>query len=272
MLRRIKPSPSPAMAVALVALFIALGSGAYAATNPPANSVGTKQLKNGAVTNAKLANNSVGNDKIKEGAIGPKRLENGAVTAEKVKDGSLLAKDFAPGQLPAGPQGPQGPQGAAGPQGPAGAAGPPGPSGNGLVVKDANGNVVGTAVAYDGYSIETLLNDGTIQDVNATTGQIGYDTPGNFFYASTDCTGPPYVSSVSSAQTPFAAPTHRAVGDPLYTASPSTVSVMQGSAEYYDGTCQSFSPSGSSLLHPITPTGTTITTASFTGPLTVAKQ
>ena len=111
------------MAVALVALFIALGSGAYAATNPPANSVGTKQLKNVAVTNAKLANNSVGTDKIKEGAIGPKRLENGAVTAEKVKDGSLAARDFAPGQLPSGPQGPQGAQG------PAGAVGPPGPGG-----------------------------------------------------------------------------------------------------------------------------------------------
>lgn len=42
--------PSPAMVVALIALFVALSGGAYAAINLPANSVGTKQLKNGAVT------------------------------------------------------------------------------------------------------------------------------------------------------------------------------------------------------------------------------
>jgi hypothetical protein len=46
--------PSPAMVVALIALFVALGSGAYAAINLPANSVGTKQLKNGAVTRVKI--------------------------------------------------------------------------------------------------------------------------------------------------------------------------------------------------------------------------
>jgi hypothetical protein len=76
------------MGVALLALFVALGGGAYAAVSAPANSVGTKQIKNGAVTRTKLANN--------------------AVTSAKVKDGSLLAQDFKAGQLPAGPPGPQG--------------------------------------------------------------------------------------------------------------------------------------------------------------------
>ena len=55
MLKRIMPSP--AMAVALVALFVALGSGAYAQVT--ANSVGTAQLRTGAVTHPKLAHNSV---------------------------------------------------------------------------------------------------------------------------------------------------------------------------------------------------------------------
>jgi hypothetical protein len=52
-----RSAPSPAMAVALVALFVALGSGAYAQVT--ANSVGTAQLRNRAVTNPKLAHNSV---------------------------------------------------------------------------------------------------------------------------------------------------------------------------------------------------------------------
>jgi hypothetical protein len=97
--------PSPALVVALVALFVALGSGAYAAINLPANSVGTKQLKNGAVTNKKLRNNSV--------------------TSTKVKDYSLRAKDFKPGQLPAGTRGRLGTTGPQGPQGQQGAPGTP---------------------------------------------------------------------------------------------------------------------------------------------------
>jgi Collagen triple helix repeat (20 copies) len=41
--------------VATLALFVALGGGAYASTQLKKNSVGTRQLKNGAVTAAKLA-------------------------------------------------------------------------------------------------------------------------------------------------------------------------------------------------------------------------
>lgn len=115
---RIKPSP--AMAVALLALFISLAGGAYAATSLPRNSVGTAQLRdqavtvhklafdsvgtrrifNHAVTNAKIADNAVGTFKIRESAIGPRRLQDNAVTSAKVMDGSLQASDFASGQLP----------------------------------------------------------------------------------------------------------------------------------------------------------------------------
>jgi hypothetical protein len=57
--------------LALLALFVALGGTSVAATNAvlPRNSVGTKQLKNGAVTPTKIRNNAVTSAKIKNGQI-----------------------------------------------------------------------------------------------------------------------------------------------------------------------------------------------------------
>jgi len=90
--------------VAYVALFIALGGTSYAAIKLPANSVGTRQLR------------------------------RGAVTAAKVKSHSLLLSDFKAGQINGGgaqgPQGPQGPQGAPGRDGAPGHAGAPGVDGH----------------------------------------------------------------------------------------------------------------------------------------------
>src|SRR5215475_9110879 len=51
--RRLR-APSPALVISLIALFVALGGTTYAATSLPTGSVGTKQLKNGAVTASKI--------------------------------------------------------------------------------------------------------------------------------------------------------------------------------------------------------------------------
>lgn len=56
--------PSHATIVAYLALFVALGGTTYAATSLPANSVGTKQLANGAVTTGKLHNQAVTAGKV----------------------------------------------------------------------------------------------------------------------------------------------------------------------------------------------------------------
>ena len=51
--------PSPAMAVALLALFVAIGGVGYAAVKLPKNSVGAAQLKRNAVSSAKVKNRSL---------------------------------------------------------------------------------------------------------------------------------------------------------------------------------------------------------------------
>jgi hypothetical protein len=57
--------PSPSLVIAVVALFVALGGTSFAAINAlPKNSVGTKQLKNNAVTGTKIADGTVTASKI----------------------------------------------------------------------------------------------------------------------------------------------------------------------------------------------------------------
>src|SRR5215212_2700302 len=72
MLERIRAQLSYANVMSTIAVFIVLGGGAYAATKLPKNSVGTKQIKNGAVTKAKLAKRvNLGGAKGDTGAQGP---------------------------------------------------------------------------------------------------------------------------------------------------------------------------------------------------------
>jgi hypothetical protein len=85
MLRQVRSGLTYANVMATVAVFLALGGGAYAALKLPKNSVGSKQIK------------------------------RNAVNSSKVKNRSLLAADFKAGQLPAGPRGLQGDRGPVGP-------------------------------------------------------------------------------------------------------------------------------------------------------------
>jgi hypothetical protein len=62
--------PSPAMIVACLALMVALGGTSYAAIKLPANSVGTKQLKKGAVTGVKVKKNALGGAQVNESTLG----------------------------------------------------------------------------------------------------------------------------------------------------------------------------------------------------------
>ena len=84
--------PSPALIVACIALFVALGGTSYAVAQLPADSVGSKQIR------------------------------KSAVTSTKIKDGTILVDDLASATRTAL----RGATGATGPAGPAGATGDPG--------------------------------------------------------------------------------------------------------------------------------------------------
>jgi hypothetical protein len=128
--------PSPAMVVALIALFVALGGVAGAATTM----ITTQMIKNNAVTRGKIAVNSINSAKIEDGSIQSKDL-SGNIRGEKGAPGEKgetgargpAGETGATGARgPAGATeatGPAGPTGATGPAGPTGATGPAGPTG-----------------------------------------------------------------------------------------------------------------------------------------------
>jgi hypothetical protein len=84
-MKRVFQNGRYANVTATLALIVALAGTSYAAITLPARSVGSRQLKSGAVTNNKLHAN--------------------AVTSAKVRNRSLRAVDFKTGQLPAGAPG-----------------------------------------------------------------------------------------------------------------------------------------------------------------------
>jgi hypothetical protein len=78
-LSRLRKRPSASMVVATLALFVALSGGAYAAVAIPKASVGSAQLKSGAVEFRNLAT----------GAVGTRDLANNAVSYTKIAKGEI---------------------------------------------------------------------------------------------------------------------------------------------------------------------------------------
>lgn len=86
--------PSPAMVVALIALFVALGGGAYAGVT--LNSIRSKDIKDGQVRSVDLANNAVNSAKIRNGAVTDSDLAAG-IAGSKIagKVASAASADVA---------------------------------------------------------------------------------------------------------------------------------------------------------------------------------
>jgi hypothetical protein len=68
-MKRLRPKLTFANVISCLALFVALGSGAVAASHLGKNSVGPKQLKKNAVTTAKIKNEAITGAKVKKGSL-----------------------------------------------------------------------------------------------------------------------------------------------------------------------------------------------------------
>jgi len=180
MVSRFRKRLSYANVISSVALFVALGGGAYALTIP-SNSVGSKQLKKNAVTSKKIKKN--------------------AVTSSKVKN--LLAKDFKAGQLPRGATGATGAKGDTGLQGLAG------PGARWVLVRGSDGGVLATndtsiSVTRDAGGGFYFANFGSsVQDkvILATLNRTGGGQTGEVVAGSCGDTGPG-ANSCAQSNTP----------------------------------------------------------------------
>jgi len=83
--------PTPALVIAFVALFAAMGGFGYAAVKVKQSSVKTKNIKNAAVTTDKIANGAVTTPKLAPDAIAPNAAKLGGVAPGGCQTGWLKA-------------------------------------------------------------------------------------------------------------------------------------------------------------------------------------
>ncbi len=89
--KRLRPQITFANVVSCLALFVALGSGAYAATHLPKNSVGTKQIKKEAVTAVKVKKRTLTGTEIDSSTLGIVPTAQNANTSNSASVANSLA-------------------------------------------------------------------------------------------------------------------------------------------------------------------------------------
>ncbi len=90
MRRLLRQRPSPAMIVALLALFVALGGSSYAAIK-----IGAGNLKRGAVGSRAIANNSIRSTDVRNGTLRGTDVKNDSLTNADIDNRDLQAKSAA---------------------------------------------------------------------------------------------------------------------------------------------------------------------------------
>jgi hypothetical protein len=97
LVRRLRPSP--ATAIALIALFVSLGGTTYAVSSLPRDSVGTKQLRNRAVTEDELSNRAVISSKLATGAVTNSKIARRTITGSRIAADALGGAQIQEGAL-----------------------------------------------------------------------------------------------------------------------------------------------------------------------------
>ncbi len=146
-----------------------------------------RQVKDGTLTGADIANRSIDAKKLKVRSLTKRQLQTGSVTSREVRNGSLTVADASPALLaalhgaqgPPGVQGPAGLQGAAGPQGATGPQGPAGSAGTGIqlagYVRAAPQTLPGDSAYHTAFSMSFTAG---ANQVFIMTGNIGsYSAP-----------------------------------------------------------------------------------------------
>jgi hypothetical protein len=147
---------------ATLALFIALGGGAYAATALPSNSVGPRQLKSSAVERVKIKNNAVNGAKVLDNSLTGGDVKESSLTkvpAAALADSATHAAGAAALDKATYKA--------------AAAVAPPGSGNNASAACDAGQHVVGGGVKVDD-PLNAFIVDGYPDAANtAWTGRVG---------------------------------------------------------------------------------------------------
>ncbi len=156
--------PSKAVVLSTIALAVAISSAGGVADAAGVLHIGTRDIRNGAVTGDKIANGAVGTTKFSEGALKLLTHSSGTVKLIPGPQGATGATGATGDKGDKGDTGATGATGATGPAGATGATGATGPTGtfNAGDVSYPTSNTSSIASGAYGYASETCPAGDTI--------------------------------------------------------------------------------------------------------------
>jgi hypothetical protein len=95
-MKRLLRRPSPAMGVALLALFVALGGVSYGVA---ANTIGSRAIKDGSVLSRDVHDGAVQGRDVQNGTLRGRDVADGSLRGADVRDGGLVGMDIGDGSI-----------------------------------------------------------------------------------------------------------------------------------------------------------------------------